>query len=190
MLMGAMLLALGYPARLVTIAANPQAPDEFSHVYVEAEIPPGSGNWVAADAARYGAQFGVAPPMFYRRRAWSLMDDSYQDLSGMTRLRGLAGYVEMPRRMLGDGIDWGALIQQGLQETPQIIAVAEGQGTSIQNRAGSVSTGPYGSFATPYTPGYGIPAGGYTAAASLSAPTWLLPVVIGLAALFLVKGGR
>jgi len=189
MLMGAMLLALGYPARLVTIAANPSDPSEFSHVYVEVEIPPGSGNWMVVDAARYGAQFGVEPPAYFRKRAWSLVDDHYQDLNGMTRLRGLAGYTRVPQYLGDDGIDWSSIITQGLQETPQIIAVATGQGSSLQNRGGSVTTGPYGSFATPYTPGAQIPYGGYSAA-TVSAPTWLWPVVIGLAALFLVKGGR
>ncbi len=186
MLMGAMLLALGYPARLVTIAANPSDPGEFSHVYVEVEIPPGSGNWMAVDAARYGAQFGVEPPAYFRKRAWSLVDDHYQDLNGMTRLRGLAGYAHVPQ--LGDGIDWSSIITQGLQETPQIIAVATGQGSSLQNRGGTVSTGPYSSFATQNTPGAQIPYGGYTANLSATAPTWLWPVVIGFAAILLLKG--
>jgi hypothetical protein len=184
MLIGAMLLALGYPARLITIAANAQDPDEFSHVYVEAELPPGSGNWIAADAARYGAQFGVAPPSHYRKRAWSLVDDNYQDLSGMTRMRGLAGYTHV--RGLGDDFSWGDIITQGLQETPQIIAAVQGQPSQLRNAYGSVQTGPYSSFATPYTPGYAMPGAGYTA--SVSATPWLWPVMIGLAAILLLKG--
>jgi len=187
MLMGAMLLALGYPARLVTIAANPADPGEFSHVYVEAEIPPGSGNWVAADAARYGAQFGIEPPNYFRKRTWSLVDDSYQDLNGMTRMRGLGNYMHVRQLGDGSGIDWSSLLTQTIQETPQIMAVAEGQGTSIKNAAGTVSTSPYASFTTPNTPGYGLPAGGYTAA-TMAAPTWLWPVGIGLLALLIFKG--
>jgi hypothetical protein len=185
MLLGAMLLALGYPARLVTIAANASDPNEFSHVYVEAEIPPGSGNWVAADAARYGARFGSAPPTHYRKRAWSLVDDSYQDLSGMTRMRGLAGYCHVPQ--LGDfsDIDWGSIIQAGIQQVPQDIAVASGQGTRLQSPYGTVATGPYASFATPYTPGVGIPTAGYTA--SMTATPWLWPVMIGMAAILLLR---
>src|SRR5271155_2837022 len=82
MLLGAFLLALGYPARLITLAANPSQPTEFSHVYIEAEVPPGSGQWLPMDAARADAQFGVAPPTYFRKRAWSLTDQSYQDLGG------------------------------------------------------------------------------------------------------------
>ena len=82
MLLGAFLIALGYPARLITLAANTAQPSEFSHVYIEAEVPPGSTNWVPMDAARVDSQFGVAPPNYFRKRAWSLTDNSYQDLSG------------------------------------------------------------------------------------------------------------
>lgn len=79
MLLATLLMAVGYPARLMTIAA-PGSPDQFSHVYVEAEI---HGQWIPIDPARADSQFGVAPPMFTRARWWSLTDSSYGDLSGM-----------------------------------------------------------------------------------------------------------
>lgn len=193
-LMGALALAIGYPSRLVTVAASPSAPDEFSHVYAEVEVPPGSNNWVAADAARPHAQFGVHPPEYYRRRAWSLTDDSYEDLSGMRRMRGLGAWPVDSQyiryRTLGqddgDGsIDWGSIISQGLTETPQMMAIASGQGT----KSGILQTSPYGSFATPYTPGYGIPGAGYPTTLATSAtatPDWLLPLMIGGIALILL----
>lgn len=189
MLLGALYLAVGYPARLVTIAANPNAPDDFSHVYVEVELPPGSNHWISADAARPGAQFAAPPPMYYRKRIWSLVDDSYQDLSGMTRIRGLGNYSHL--HGLGDdssGIDWASIITQGVQEVPQIIAVSTGQPTNLQNKSGVVATGPYSSFATPLTPGYGIPTAGYPSGVSASLGTtsnYLLPL-LGLAALVLL----
>jgi Transglutaminase-like superfamily len=158
MLLGALAIALGYPARLITIAADPSSPDEFSHVYVEAECPAGTGNWVVLDAARPNAAFGLQPPGYFRKRAWSLTDDSYQDLKGATRLRGLSGY-----RSLGDdGVDWGSVLTQSIAETPQIIAAVQGQPTTARLPYGTVSTGsPYSSFMTPYTPGYAVPAAGY-----------------------------
>lgn len=157
MLVGALAIALGYSARLITIAADPGSPDEFSHVYTEVECPAGSGNWIPLDAARPNAQFGLQPPGYFRKRAWSLTDDSYQDLSGARRLRGLSGY-----RSLGDGVDWGSVISQSIAETPQIIATVTGQPTSARLPYGTVSTGtPYDSFMTPYTPGYAVPAAGY-----------------------------
>lgn len=186
MLLGALYLAAGYPARLVTIAANPEAPQEFSHVYAEVEMPAGSGHWIPVDAARPGAQFGIAPAMYYRKRVWSLIDDEYQDLNGMTRLRGLGSYARV--RGLGD-IDWGAILTQTIQETPQIIAVASGQPTNLTNKAGVVATGPYSSFASPYTPGYGIPTAGYPTAgvSAYSSSGWILPVLALGALVLLLK---
>lgn len=185
MLLGALAIALGYPARLATVAADPVAPDEFSHVYTEVEVPAGSGNWVALDAARPGSGFGMHPPVYFRKRVWSLTSDSYQDVGGATRLRGLAGY-----RTLGqDGIDWGSVLQQTVQETPAIIAAASGSPSAVKlPGGGTVSTGsPYASFMTPYTPGYAAPAAGYgslqAASSSIfsSALPWILAGVVALA---------
>jgi transglutaminase-like putative cysteine protease len=183
MLLAAMALSLGYPARLITVAANEGEPQEFSHVYAEVELPAGSGNWVPMDAARPGAQFGKSPEIYFRKRAWSLVDDSYQDLNGNTRRRGLGSYG--PVRGLGDdSIDWGSIITQSIQQVPQDIAVAEGQPTALKSPYGTVATGPYASFATAYTPGATIPQAGYTA--SLTSNSWFLPLVI-LGLILMVK---
>jgi hypothetical protein len=212
MLMSALMIALGYPARVVTIGANAENPEEFTHVYAEAEVPPGSGNWVSMDAARPGATFGVEPPAYFRKRAWSLTDDSFADLTGLgglgcqcggscsscrvgqAGLCGLAGYTRVAQPFvvraghLGqDGIDWGSIIQSSIQEVPAIIATSSGQGTQIRNPYGTVATGPYSSYATQYTPGYGVPYAGYTATAS-SSTIW--PWVIGVGLLALALGGR
>ena len=179
MLLGALALSLGYPARLITLGANPDSPNEFSHVYVEVEVPAGSGQWVALDAARPGSAFGLEPPGWFRKRAWSLTDDSYQDLKGCTRLQGLSGMGQ---------IDWGSILTQSISETPQIIAAVQGQPT-IRTAQGAVSTGsPYASFMTPYTPGYGYPTAGYpstipqlSSTIFSSALPWILAAVIGIA---------
>ena len=73
----ALLMAVGYPARLMTVAANG---DEFSHVYVEGQI---NGQWIPMDPARSDSQFGVAPPAYTRARWWSLSDSSQGDLPGL-----------------------------------------------------------------------------------------------------------
>lgn len=57
----ALLGSVGYATRAVTIKADPLEPDEFSHVYLEVEVPAQSGNWIALDAARPDAAFGLAP---------------------------------------------------------------------------------------------------------------------------------
>jgi len=192
MLLAALVIADGYPARLVTVSANPDQPDEFSHVYLEVEVPPGSGNWVALDAARPDTYFGRAPEMYFRKRAWSLIDDSYQDLSGCTRMSGLSGYAHL--RGLGDdgsSFDWNSLLQQTLQETPQIIAAAQGVPTGYKTASGTVVTtgSPYSSFATPYTPGLMTAGGGYTlTGASSTLFSSLLPwLLIGAVVLAVAK---
>ena len=190
MLLGAFAMAVGYNARLITVSANASSPDEFSHVYVEVEVPVGSGQWTPLDAARPDAQFGVEPPVYYRKRAWSLVDDSHQDLSGprsfvhanVGRVAGLGSYGNV--RGMGD-IDWGDILETSLKQAPTIISAATG-------RTGS--TTPYGSFTTPYTPGYGIPPAGYQTQPSLSAMGFLsspwMWLALGVGAVVLLKGRR
>jgi hypothetical protein len=157
MLLGAFALALGYPARLITISANPSSPHEFSHVYVEAEAPVGSGNWVTMDAARADSEFGVAPPVYFRKKAWSLSDDASQELSGVPRRRGLGSYGFVGHGFvgLGDSPTGMDILQQTLTEMPTIISSVAGRPSSAMS--------PYGSFTTQYSPGYGLPQAGYMA---------------------------
>jgi hypothetical protein len=140
MLICALANALGYNARLITVSANSDAPNEFSHVYPEVEVPTGSGNWVPLDVARPGAQLGLAPEVYFRKRAWSTTDSSYTDLEGYGQPRGLAGYTRLGQ------ID--SLLSQTLAETPQIIAAVQGNPTASQ----------FGSTGSPGT--YFVGAGG------------------------------
>jgi hypothetical protein len=198
MLLAALAIALGYPARLVTVAANANYPDDYSHVYTEVEAPPGSGKWIAVDAARPNSAFGLEPAVYFRKRGWSLTDDSSQDLHGgsaqPTRLRGLSGYLGLGDGFDASNVDWTQIIGQTIQEAPQLIAVSQGQSTAMRLPSGAtLSTGPYASFATPYTPGYAVPAAGYgvlgtTAAVSSSLFSSFLPwLLVGGLVLVAVK---
>lgn len=161
---------LGIHTRAVTIAADPSAPSDFSHIYPEAEVAP--GRWVPMDVARPGAAYGVAPPRYFRKRVWSLTDSSFRDVSGQ-RVSSLNGYAMLGR--LGD--DTAAM---------DISAV----GQSVANVISAAKGNPYGSFQTPYTPiapgaGYGTPGyPGGPAGASLSlagiSPAWII-LGLGLA---------
>ena len=158
MLLVSLLGTVGYPSRFVTISTNAQAPNEFTHVYVETETPPGSGNWIPLDAARLDSSFGTEPAIYYRKRAWDAFSDHYVDLSGnkrrMPKLNGYSGLGQDG----GDGgwssINWQPIVSQSIAEIPAITAAVSGRGTA---------TSPYASYSTPYTPGYGLPAAGYTA---------------------------
>lgn len=207
MLLSTLLMAVGYPARLMTVA-TPSSPDQFSHVYVEAEIPAGSGHWLAVDPARADSQFGVAPPMAARSRWWSLVDNAFGDLSGMRPASALSGLGHYPRfrgmgaygrvRQMGDAAPSGsstsstiATIEQG---TADIIRASQGLPASPY-----AYSGPWASFQTQYTPGAAIPAGYSLNAAGQLVPTaslsvsgssnWVLWIALGFGAL-LVFGGR
>jgi hypothetical protein len=202
MLMAAFMIALGYPARLATIAASAENPNEFSHVYAEAEVPAGSGQWVPMDAARWDAQFGVEPPIYFRKKVWSLVDSSAQDLRGAgcscgnrcgsAGLRGLAGVATVPNYggLGDDGTDWTQVLESTISATPGLIAAASGQPFKIQTPQSVVSTGPYSSFATPLTPGYNIPPGGYGSTVSVGTSGSWLPWMIGAGLLFLMMGRK
>jgi hypothetical protein len=170
-LLASLLGTVGIRTRLVTISADRSSPNDFSHIYPEAEAAP--GRWVPLDAARPGAQFGIAPPFYFRKRIWSLEDDSYTDVTGAQRapaarnLSSLNGYA-----FLGQAD--GSMV-------PQDISAI---GQSVANVISASKGNPYGSFQTPYTPvapaaGYGTP--GYPGGppgASLSlagiSPVWLI----------------
>lgn len=89
-----LLMAAGIPARLVTVSNDPSDPGRFSHVYAEAQL----SHWVPLDAARPGARFGTTVSRYGRKRVWSLVDDSFQDigrgLSGVAAARGMGGWAD------------------------------------------------------------------------------------------------
>lgn len=190
MLLGTLLMAVGYPARLMTVASNG---DEFSHVYVEWQI---NGEWIPMDPARYDSQFGVAPPAYTRARWWSLQDNAQGDLPGLlghyrrfkSHVSGMGAYHRV--RTMGDaasGDTTSASIATITQGTADIIRASEG----IPASPFAYSSGPYASFQTPYSPGM-VPAG-YTAPQPALALTgssnWLLwgALLVGAAMMF---GGR
>ena len=215
MLLGTLLMAVGYPARVMTVAAAGGSPEQFSHVYVEGEI---GGQWIPMDPARWDSQFGVAPPEYTRARWWSLSDDSYGDLSGTHRGRWsaspLSGLGHYPRfhshvsglnglgqqrvraRTMGDDTTTPApstsstiaTIEQG---TADIIRASEGLPASPY--AYPASSNPWGSFATPYTPGAALYPAGYTGTPGISVTSssnMTLWLAIGIGAMLLFNRGR
>lgn len=187
MLMGTLLMAVGYPARLMTVAANG---DEFSHVYVEANI---DGQWIPLDPARYDSQFGVAPPAFTRARWWSLTDTAQGDLAGLlgnyprftSHVSGMGAYGPV-RRMAGIGDDTSSTIATIEQGTANIIRASQGQPASPFDFS---AAGPWASFQTQYSP-YGIPAGYQQPQLSLSSSSNIGLWLAVAAGALLMFGGR
>lgn len=73
---------LGFPARLVTVAADPSRKDEFSHVYAEVNIP-GEG-WRCVDWAVPRFRFGqcVAPGRIFKKQVWN-GDEGMAGMNGL-----------------------------------------------------------------------------------------------------------
>lgn len=143
---------IGYEPRLVTVAADSNSPEGFSHVYAEVLL---NGNWVPMDAARPGAQIGKAPESFYRRAWWSLTEDFCADYPGPGQLDGLRatatrrrarlnGYAATMGTLGDDYIDplTGELISSetpgSLQEAQANQAIAEFYATPASYGGGGI----------------------------------------------------
>jgi transglutaminase-like putative cysteine protease len=62
-LLGAMLLATGYPVRLALTGFRPHKPHAYSHIYLQAQV---CGKWVALDATMH-RPIGWEPPALWKR---------------------------------------------------------------------------------------------------------------------------
>jgi len=91
-LMCSLLETIGMRCRLMTVAADPRDPQQFSHVYPQVSI---NGKWTSVDVARRHPAFGLSPRRYFRKRAWSVHSDDYRDMAGAT-MRGALGVLPMP----------------------------------------------------------------------------------------------
>lgn len=146
-LLPALLGAIGLECRLVTVKADPRAPDEFTHVYAEVSV---NDQWIPIDAARPNPSFGQAPSKIYGPpRVWPLDSHEHFDLNGMRsrRMRGL-----------GDALsDASGLIQSS---TPLILGMTQAVSGTPVSYAGpqGVLTAPNPYAVSPYAvpPNYGL----------------------------------
>jgi transglutaminase-like putative cysteine protease len=69
--------AIGYDARLVTVASDPADPGRFTHIYAEVLA---DGQWIPMDTARPGAAIGRVPEFAARAQWWALADESSGEL--------------------------------------------------------------------------------------------------------------
>jgi hypothetical protein len=142
MLCAAMLRALGIDSAYKTVAADPSAPDLYSHVYVVADTPEGG---IALDCS-HGPKPGWEVQPAGKTRTWRIEDMHH----------------------LGD-IDWGAILQTGVQAGADIAKARYAQppeGTYIQQGNNVVYRQPAGSSPLTY-PGVGLNIGGSSTGTSL-----------------------
>lgn len=178
MLVATLLMAVGIPARLVTVSANPSSSD-FSHVYAEGQI---EGEWTPIDPARVDSAFGQGPAMYFRKRAWSLTDSGYDDLQGL-------GYYPRFRSHLGQ-TQYPATDEPYDYTTPEAMVATVAQGAANIIAASNQPYNPWSSFATQYSP-YGTSAGYSTSplASSSISPTLLIVLGVGVLLLATLGGG-
>jgi Transglutaminase-like superfamily len=158
---------IGMTTRLVTIAADPEAPSEFSHIYPEVQI---GQAWVPVDPARPNTQFGVAPPHHFRKEIWSLTDRHHASVKGVNFLNG----PSVQRAM-------GAYIHLGDATSDQIaedFAIGANAAAGIVANATNSPLLAYPPAGYPTT----VPA---TASLSLSSNSLLLPAIL-VAVIFMV----
>jgi hypothetical protein len=130
----ALLGTIGYETRFVTVAADADRPNLFSHIYVEVNV---DGYWYPLDAARPGAQMGLAPRFFFRRDWWSTIDGSHAEYPENADGE-MAGYVPAGVRGLNGLAEDVTAIFQGASTTLRSVS-----GQSVQNVVGS-TIGPGG----------------------------------------------
>ena len=114
MLNGALLLSRGIEPELVTIAADPDYPDTYSHVYARARL---AGGPLAMDTS-HGQAPGWEAPAAGKSRTWRTTEMS----------------------ALG-AIDWSKLLTTGVEATAKIATARYGQppvGTYSQSAAGDI----------------------------------------------------
>lgn len=70
MLCASMLSVYGIPARLVIIAADPEVPDQYSHVYTQAQLE--NGEWITLDCS-HGPYPGWEAPRAFRKSTWPIL---------------------------------------------------------------------------------------------------------------------
>jgi len=134
-LLAALVMSVGYPARFVAVATDPQAPDQFSHIYPEAEL---AGEWIPLDAARANAQFGRAPDRVYRSQTFRILDavgNMPRLGNGSSTLQDIAGVIQAA----------GAGVAQGLAaaNSQEPYLLINGQYVANPSYTGPPVTSPY-----------------------------------------------
>lgn len=182
MLGAAIFLTLGIPVQFVTVAADPNSPDQFSHVYL----------WVngAAFDSSHGPFLGwEARNRFGKRQLWSV-----QNGMPMMRSAGLRGLGEDPAP-LDFGFVTGSDPAPGSNSNFFQTLVAQGvnAATSILKARyaipppGTLITTPGGTIATAGAPGTSTGLITSTAAFSSGIPSWVWIAGAGLVLVLVLK---
>lgn len=117
MLAAALLRAGGVPVSFRTVAANPAAPRDFSHVYVVAHTPEGN---VPVDASHGRTAGWEAPDVFDRRQDWGVGMNGLGCGCDVDYVPGL-GLVSTVAPAATAAPWWQQLLQAGTQITQTVL---------------------------------------------------------------------
>lgn len=90
-LMASICESMGFPCRFVTIKADLQRPDDFSHVFLEVKVP--RFGWVGSDPTQPTRDFGWEAGPEYARKTWPASNDEPEDAREDDKMAGLAGPI-------------------------------------------------------------------------------------------------
>lgn len=96
-LMASICESMGFPCRFVTIKADKQRPDDFSHVFLEVQIP--KHGWVGSDPTQPEKPFGWQAGPEYPRKNWPASKDEPEgeDTHETDEMAGIGlGYQNAP----------------------------------------------------------------------------------------------
>ena len=99
--------AIGLPARFVTVKADPLRPDDYSHVFLEVNLP--KHGWVAADPTMPDKSFGWRPDPKFKYKNWPASLDPDSDVRDdvlepqSVSAQGVSGMSGGIAKMLGEG---------------------------------------------------------------------------------------
>lgn len=97
-LLAAMLESIGFPCEYVTIKADGLRPNEFSHVYLECDVP--KTGWVSMDCTMPDKSYGWKPAPEFPRKRWPASKDSPERREG-DRMAGLGLQVPHVEHTVG-----------------------------------------------------------------------------------------
>ena len=89
-LMASICECAGMVCRFVTIKADLQRPDEFSHVFLEVKIP--KHGWVGSDPTQPSREFSWEPGPEYERKTWPASNDAPENNED-DKMAGLSGPI-------------------------------------------------------------------------------------------------